>query len=128
MAVDITFDGSWARLTFSGELTSSDLLDAIGAVLELESRVTPAPHRLVDLGPSTTVAIGFGDVAQLTALRRSIPPPNPIRTALVCHTPAQQGFARMFQTLNDHPLVTVAVFPDHARAEAWLREGRARSG
>ncbi len=29
----------------------------------------------------------------------------------------------MFQTLNDHPLVTVAVFSDRAAAEAWLREG-----
>jgi hypothetical protein len=123
MAVDITFDGILIRITFSGTLTSADLLDGIRFLIELESRVSPVPHRLIDFGPSTTIAVGFGDIANLTDLRRSIPPPNPIRTALVWYTPAQQGFARMFQTLNDHPLVTVAVFPDHFRAEAWLREG-----
>ena len=29
----------------------------------------------------------------------------------------------MFQTLNDHPLVTVAVFSDRAAADAWLEGG-----
>ena len=123
MAVDMTFDGTWARVTFSGTLTGADLIDVMQYFLELESRVTPAPHRLADIGPSTTVALSFGDMANLTAIRRSLPPPNPIRTAVVIHSPAQQGYARMFQTLNDHPLVTVAVFSDRAAAEAWLDEG-----
>ena len=29
----------------------------------------------------------------------------------------------MFQTLNDHPLVTITVFSDRAAAEAWLDGG-----
>jgi hypothetical protein len=85
MAIEITFDGTLARITFSGTLTSSDLLDGMRSMLELESRVAPAPHRLVDFGPSN-VAIGFSDMANLVEVRRSLPPPNPIRTAIVCHT------------------------------------------
>ena len=122
MAVACSYDGTWFRITFSVTVTSSDLVDGVRSVFELESRVTPAPDRIVDLGPSTTIAIGFGDMANVAEVRRSVPPPNPIRTALVCHSPAQQGFARMFQTLNDHPLVTVAVFSSLAAAEAWLRD------
>jgi len=29
----------------------------------------------------------------------------------------------MFQTLNDHPQITIKVFPDVPAAEAWLRVG-----
>jgi hypothetical protein len=64
-----------------------------------------------------------GDVANIAHLRETIAPANPIRTAVVAHTAAQQGYARMFQTLNDHPLVTVAVFADRAAAGAWLDQG-----
>ena len=59
--------------------------------LDLESRVSPAPYRLVDFGPSTTLAIGFGDMANLVSLRKTTPLANPIRTALIVHSAAQQG-------------------------------------
>ena len=123
MAVEIRYDGAWIHVTFSDAITAADLTAVIRYAIDLESRVSPAPHRLVDLGPSTTLAIGFGDMANLVHLRKTTPLANPIRTALVVHSAAQHGFARMFQTLNDHPLVTIAVFSDRAAAEAWLAGG-----
>jgi hypothetical protein len=123
MAVDISFEGGRIQITFSGAIIAADLTDCMKAVVDLESRVTPTPDRLIDLGPSSTVAIGFGDVANVAHLRKTLAPANPIRTAVVAHTAAQQGYARMFQTLNDHPLVTVAVFADRAAAGAWLDQG-----
>jgi len=123
MAVDFTYDGMWIHILFGGTITASDLTSAIQSMIELESHVSPTPNRLVDFEPSATLAIGFADIANVAHVRRALAPANPIRTAVVVHTATQQGFARMFQTLNDHPLVTVAVFSDRAAAEAWLAGG-----
>lgn len=123
MAVECSYDDTWIRVTFSGAITAADLNHVMVCVRDLESRVSPAPDRLVDLGPSTTLEIGFGDMANLVQQRQAMAVPNPIRTALVAHSAAQQGYARMFQTLNDHPQITIKVFPDVPAAEAWLRVG-----
>ena len=92
-------------------------------ILDVETRLARAPNRLVDVGPSTTLAIGFGDIANIASLRDTTPPANAFRTAVVVHSPAQQGYARMFQTVNDNPLVTVGLFTDTGAARAWLLEG-----
>jgi len=57
---------------------------------------------------------------RLARTRKAFGPRNPFRTALVAVSALQQGYARMFQTLNDHPMITVRVFDSIAAAEAWL--------
>jgi len=123
MAVDLTYDGRWIHVLFSGTITATDLTSVMQSMIELESHISPTPNRLVDFEPSATLAIGFADMANVAHVRRTLAPANPIRTAIVVHSPTQQGYARMFQTLNDHPLVTIAVFSDRAAAEAWLDGG-----
>ncbi len=123
MAVDFSFDGVRIHVTFAGAITAADLTVVMQHTLDLEAGLTRAPDRLIDLGPSSTLAIGFRDIANVAQLRRAIAPANPIRTAVIAHSAAQHGYARMFQTLNDHPSVTVAVFSDRAAAEAWLGQG-----
>lgn len=121
MAVELWHDGPWITVTFSGTITGADIETLFTQVFELEGRLPMTPDRLVDLGASSTVAIGFADIASAANRRLDVAPANPIRTALVAHTPAQRGYARMFQTLNDHPAVTIEVFEDRASAEAWLK-------
>ena len=124
MAADINYDGTWIHITFTGAITATDLTVVVNHVVELEGRLSPAPDRLVDLGPSTTMSIGYREIANLAHMRRMTKLANPIRTAMIVRTASQQGYARMFQTLNDHPLITIAVFSDRAAAEAWLQEPR----
>jgi hypothetical protein len=121
MAVECSYDAPWIRVRFNGAITGADLNDVAGFIRDVESRTSPAPDRVVDIGVNTTLAIRFGEVAGLADQRRAIVLANPIRTAVVAHSAAQQGYARMFQTLNDHPLITIQVFRDLAAAEAWLR-------
>jgi hypothetical protein len=123
MPVDITYDGARVHIVFATTITGADLSSVMQFLIDLESRVIPNPNRLIDLGPSTTLAIGFADIANVAQVRRANSPANPIRTAVVAHSATQQGYARMFQTLNDHPLISVAVFSDRVAAEAWLSEG-----
>jgi len=42
--------------------------------------------------------------------------------ALLVASPVQYGIAWMFQTLNDHPLVSVEIFHDAAAALAWVED------
>ena len=125
MAVDISYDGEWIHITFGDAITAADLTAVIHHVIDLEGRLAVTPDRLVDLGPSTTtLAIGYSDISNVVQARRATAPANPIRTAVIAHSAVQQGYARMFQTLNDHPSITIAVFSDRAAAQAWLRQPR----
>ena len=46
---------------------------------------------------------------------------NPIKTAILASNLVQFGFARMFQALNDHPQIVVAIFGDDEDALRWLQ-------
>jgi len=61
-------------------------------------------------------------VLELAAARRARTFPNSFRSALVVAREVQKGYARMFQTLNDHPMVQIRIFEDWEAAERWLRE------
>ena len=120
MAVEVTEDRGVVRVTFSGAITGDDLAALIRDVIGVEAKRRVSPHRLVDLGASSTMAVSFANVASLASARREISPHNPIRTAILVHNATQHGFARMFQTVNDHPLVTVRIFESRDEAERWL--------
>lgn len=118
----VSFDRSWVRLNVSGVMTHEDLsrIAAEGARIEAESPATP--HRLTDLSGLERLDLKFADVMELVQKRKAGQYRNPFKSAIVATTAEQHGFARMFQTLNDHPQITVAVFSDVAAAEAWLAE------
>jgi len=74
----------------------------------------------------TELQIGYPGVRALADRRRAATFPNPFKSAIVGRVPAQAGMARMFQTLNDNPQITIEVFDDEAAALEWLRgEGQA---
>jgi len=120
MAVDVASKGTRFVATFSGGVTMAGLQTLIDRFAEIESRPDSTPDRIVDLGPVATVALGFSEVAALARVRKAFRPRNPFRTAIVAVSALQQGYARMFQTLNDHPMITVRVFDRLAAPKAWL--------
>jgi hypothetical protein len=48
--------------------------------------------------------------------------PNPFKSALVAKDLVHYGFARMYETLNDHPQTVIAIFSDEAEALKWILE------
>jgi len=64
--------------------------------------------------------IRFTDVSAFAKRRRLQDARNAIRTALVARRPVELGFARMWQTMNDLPDVTVEIFEDEESARSWL--------
>jgi len=110
------------RVRLQGTMSAADLAGLAAAAQEAEDSLSPLPDYLTDLTGVTRLDIGFAQVFELAQRRLERVFPNSFRSALVAGTPAQLGIARMYQTLNDHPQVTVRIFPDVAGALAWLAE------
>ncbi|MET0399057.1 MAG: hypothetical protein ABW277_19850 [Longimicrobiaceae bacterium] len=120
MPFSISTDDGIMRIVLSGTLTSEELVRVADAMGEAEDAMVVCPPRVTDLERVTRFEVGFEDMFRLARRRRQQPPANPIRSAIVATTPVQVGFARMLQTLNDHPWVTMRIFPDADGALAWL--------
>ncbi|HWK89519.1 MAG TPA: hypothetical protein VNP72_05970 [Longimicrobium sp.] len=95
------------------------MADAIG---EAEDARDVCPDRVTDFTGVVRFEVGFDDISELARRRRQQPPAHPIRSAVVAATPVQTGFARMLQTLNDHPRITMRIFSDLESALAWVAE------
>lgn len=120
MPFSISTDDGIMRIVLSGVLTSEELVRVADTMGEAEDAAVVCPPRVTDLARVTRFEVGFEDMFWLARRRREQPPANPIRSAVVATTPVQVGFARMLQTLNDHPWVTMRIFPDADGALAWL--------
>ncbi|AHG87950.1 hypothetical protein J421_0413 [Gemmatirosa kalamazoonensis] len=120
MAFALWMEGDLIRIRIHDTITPRDLRALADAVLEAEARVLPMPNRLTDMTDVTGVEVGFAEFLAFTERRLGMVLPNPIKSALVVASRVQLGIARMFQTLNDHPQVTVEIFHELGDALSWL--------
>lgn len=121
MPFSMSSAGGVLRITLSGTLTPEELGRLADALVEAEGAAAVCPDRVTDLTGLTRFEVGFDDMFEMARRRRERPPANPIRSAIVACTPVQLGFARMFQTLNDHPRITLRIFSDLDGALAWAQ-------
>jgi len=120
MPITFSHDGDLLRVRAGGVITAAELHSM---VTEMEGRFLSAkkwPNNLLDLTGIDLGGIGFMDMMSLAKRREGVKPPHPIRTAIVADSPTVTGFARMFQSLNNNPDITVQVFDSVADAEDWL--------
>jgi hypothetical protein len=122
MPIELSMAPPLLRATFSGTLSAADLAEAVGVVRESEAHGLLYTRRLNDLTGITVMEVRLPEIYALAKLRRETPLPRRVRAALVAATPVQVGVARMFQTLNDHPLVDTRLFAEVEAALAWLAE------
>jgi len=120
MPIDVRFEGEILRITFSGALSQEDLSELTQSVMALEQQSAVIPHRITDMRPATGMNIDFHSVYELARLRRATRFPNTFKSALIASDLVHVGFARMFQTLNDHPSIFIEIFPDEPQALAWI--------
>jgi hypothetical protein len=119
MPYSLAFDGKILSIELTGALGPEDLERLRVAVEAFEAGCAEPPDRIFDLGALEGITIGFDDLNAL-AVRRHSTLPRPIRSALIATSPIQLGYARMYQTVSEHPLLTVRVFPTRAGALDWL--------
>ena len=121
MAYTIDWDGPHILIALIDVVEPRDLMQLATETKRFE-RGDVVPHRITDLSRVEKLSISFEDVYELATLRKSLTFKNPFKSALVVTEPVQMGYARMFQTLNDHPQITLQIFQDLAAARAWLME------
>jgi hypothetical protein len=122
MPAKVYFKDGILRMDFLGHFTTEDLMGALAEVEKLEREVRPTPHRIADLGGITTSDNRFLQVLALTQRRKAVRFANTFKSAIIAPRPADVGMARSFQMLNDHPQITIEVFPDLAAAKAWIAQ------
>lgn len=105
----------------TGILTEADLTSGARRLAEAEDALVPVPNRLLDLTQVESIAFGFPEVLALATHRRNRTFANDIKSGIVVASEVQRGFARMYQTLVDHPRIHLEIFDDRTAAEAWLR-------
>jgi hypothetical protein len=108
------------RITFSGVLASGDLINAARELAQIEGSHPVVRHRLTDLRSITDIPIGFFEINELAKRRLALKFPNKFKSGIVADAPLSFGFARMFQTLNDHPQISIQIFSTENEALAWL--------
>ena len=120
MPYDLQIADRLLRLTFHGNITSADLARLSGELADAESQSEVSLNGFADLSAAVGVNLDFDQMLVFAEKRRVTPLKNRVRTAIVAPKDIQFGFARMFQTLNTHPKVTVKVFRDAPSAMQWL--------
>jgi len=107
------------RISLSGRLTGRDLDTTAGYTARYE-RDSVVPHRITDMTDVTELEIGFPDIVALAETRRRLKFPNSFKSAIIAPRSEHYGYARMFQTLNDNPQISIGVFTDKAAAHQWI--------
>jgi hypothetical protein len=123
MAFELKIEAGIAWIRFHGQLTSADLVGGAEGLAKMETEAEVAPDRISDLSSIDGLTLDFAAVEACASLRRSAPLKNLVKSAIIAPTPVQFGFARMFQTLNTNPKVTVRIFTDAESALAWFATG-----
>jgi len=122
MPIQVYFDAETMRIDFSGHVTREELFRGLREIETVESAPAVTPHRITDLSAMAVSDNSFPEVLALAEHRKRRQFPNAFKAAIVASRPANVGIARMFQTLNDHPQITIRIFPDLAAAQAWIAE------
>jgi len=120
MPYTINDDGPVLEFSLFGTLTNADLSKLGDDAWAIDGGAAIVKPRITDMRPITRLEINFTGVSDLATTRLAMRFPNAFKSAIVAPDLPHFGFARMFQTLNDHPQITIAIFPDEAVAREWL--------
>lgn len=120
MPYQIWSEGSILRGAFTGVVTSIDMIKLLKSVNELERGLNPMPDRMMDLSAAVDFELRFSELFSFAQQRMTTQFPNTIKSALVAPQPVQMGFARMYQTLLNHPQIDLQIFQDVPTGLAWL--------
>src|SRR5260221_3758303 len=112
------------RITLSGNFTHHDLTALAKETASAERSYDSAPNRMTNAQPCTHLELTFRDVLGFVHERLRLEFPNSCKSAIVAKDVVHYGFARMYETLNDHPQVVTVVFADEADALKWLSHAR----
>lgn len=121
MPYTIDVEADLLRVTWSEAITEAALLEVARRIAELDAGHPEARHHLTDISAVTDIPLTTSIMQTFVRDRRSRRYPKPIKSAIVAPDAVHFGFARMVETLLDHPQIVFAIFPSVVAAREWLK-------
>ena len=122
MPFEITGQGRFLYARLFGALTSDDLVTLAAEFQRLEDAGTASKDRITDVTDLGEVGIAFPDVLLLANRRRERQFTRRVKSPVVAPRPVHVGYARMYQTLNEHPQIDMRIVRSMDEALRWLEE------
>ncbi|MFI5166851.1 MAG: hypothetical protein ACHQQS_09550 [Thermoanaerobaculales bacterium] len=122
MPFEITYQGDFLFMRVFGVLTKRDLLNGAEEAEIVEKSLPTEMNRAIDVTSVETFEIDFPTILAVAERRRRRKYRRPIKSALIARRPIEVGFARMFQTLNDHPQIEIRIVQSLQEAKDWFTE------
>ena len=122
MPFEITGQGRFLYARLFGALTPDDLVTLAAEFQRLEDAATASKDRITDVTDLGEVGIAFPDVLLLANRRRERQFTRRVKSAVVAPRPVHVGYARMYQTLNEHPQIDMRIVRSMDEALRWLEE------
>lgn len=123
MPFEITYQGDFLLVRLFGVVTRQDLVRGAEEMEVVEDSLPTAMNRATDITPVQTFEVDFPTLLAVAERRRARKFRNPIKSALIARQPIEIAFARMFQTLNDHPQIEIRVVQSLQEAKDWFAGG-----
>lgn len=108
-----------------GIVSPVDLTVMVARALEIEQTHPGGVDRITDFRDVEVFNIQYGEVSDFAKKRREQAFPRLIKSAIVADRPVAMGFARMYQTILNHPQIELRIFPTMEEALAWVTGGTA---
>lgn len=122
MPWNTVYDRDSAEITYSGETTGFDILNAKAQFFSHPFESRPR-YVLCDFSAVRTFDITPGDIKQIVAQDREAARAHPsLMEAVVAPTPISYGMSRMWEALVADVRPRTAVRPTRAEVIAWLHE------
>lgn len=122
MPFTIKIENEVIRIALTGNVTSQDLVALAEETKVYEHKTAVIPHRITDLTGIEEIAIHYPDISMFAAKRMQLRFPNSFKSAIIVRDGLPLAYARMFQTLNENPQITIRIFVDESSANEWIAD------
>lgn len=103
-----------------GIVSPDDLAAMVHRAIEVEELHPEGIDRIADFRDVEVFNIQYATVSDFAKSRREQAFPRMIKSGLVADRPVAVGFARMYQTILNHPSIELRIFPTFDEARDWV--------
>ncbi len=122
MAIQIEYNNDCLRVVFSDTVDINETNKMLDEIEPLERvRALKCLDRIADLRLVKKFDLNYSHVYNIAQRRKLIKFRERFKSALVVNSDYAMGFARMFQTVNDHPDIDMQIFKTIEDAEEWIK-------
>jgi len=125
MPFELTVKSGYFLVRCYGIVSPDDLVAMVQRAIEVESVHPDGIDRIADFRDVEVFNIQYATVSDFAKARRQQAFPRTVKSAIVADRPVAVGFARMYQTILNHPQIELCIFSTMEEAVAWVTADKA---